>query len=260
MLHTTVPAMVASMSEHIIVERDGPVAELRLARPDKRNAITTAMYSALADGLAAAHADEGVRAVLISAEGAHFTAGNDLHDFIANPPQGQDSPVFRFLHALGGADKPVVAAVQGQAVGIGTTMLLHCDIVVLADDARLKMPFVDLALVPEAASSLLVPRAIGHARAAEMLMLGDAIDAPTALAWGLANRVVPAGSERAEALKLAHRLAAKPPAALALTKRLLRDDAPGVATRMDREGGHFADQLQSPELKGAIAAFFARKA
>ena len=247
------------MSEHVILGREGPVAELRLARPDKRNAITTAMYAALADGLAGCHADAGVRAVLISAEGPSFTAGNDLHDFIANPPQGQDSPVFRFLHALAGATKPVVAAVQGQAVGIGTTMLLHCDIVVLADDARLRMPFVDLALVPEAASSLLVPRTIGHARAAEMLMLGDAIDAPTALAWGLANRVVPAGSERAEALAVAHRLAEKPPAALALTKRLLRDDAAGVAERMDREGGHFADQLASPELKGAIAAFFARK-
>jgi len=248
------------MSEHIIIERDGAVAELRLARPEKRNAITTAMYAALADGLAAAHADDGVHAVLISAEGSSFTAGNDLHDFIANPPQGRDSSVFGFLHGLAGATKPIVAAVQGQAVGIGTTMLLHCDIVVLADDAQLKMPFVDLALVPEAASSLLVPRAIGHARAAEMLMLCDAIDAATALAWGLANRVVPAGSERAEALALAHRLAAKPPAALALTKRLLRDDAAGVAARMDVEGGHIVAQLASPELKGAIAAFFARKA
>jgi len=248
------------MSEHIIIERDGAVAELRLARPEKRNAITTAMYAALADGIGAAHADAGVRAVLISGEGSSFTAGNDLHDFIANPPQGRESPVFRFLHGLADATKPIVAAVQGQAVGIGTTMLLHCDIVVLADDARLRMPFVDLALVPEAASSLLVPRAIGHARAAEMLMLGDAIDAATALAWGLANRVVPAGSERAEALALAHRLAAKPPAALALTKRLLRDDAAGVAARMDAEGAHFAAQLASPELKGAIAAFFARKA
>jgi len=248
------------MSEHIIIERDGAVAELRLARPEKRNAITTAMYAALADGIGAAHADAGVRAVLISGEGSSFTAGNDLHDFIANPPQGRESPVFRFLHGLADATKPIVAAVQGQAVGIGTTMLLHCDIVVLADDARLRMPFVDLALVPEAASSLLVPRAIGHARAAEMLMLGDAIDAATALAWGLANRVVPAGSERAEALALAHRLAAKPPAALALAKRLLRDDAAGVAARMDAEGAHFAAQLASPELKGAIAAFFARKA
>ena len=234
------------MSEHIIIERDGAVAELRLARPEKRNAITTAMYAALADGIGAAHADAGVRAVLISGEGSSFTAGNDLHDFIANPPQGRESPVFRFLHGLADATKPIVAAVQGQAVGIGTTMLLHCDIVVLADDARLRMPFVDLALVPEAASSLLVPRAIGHARAAEMLMLGDAIDAATALAWGLANRVVPAGSERAEAL--------------ALAKRLLRDDAAGVAARMDAEGAHFAAQLASPELKGAIAAFFARKA
>jgi enoyl-CoA hydratase/carnithine racemase len=254
------PAMVPSMSDHIIIERDGPVAEVRLARPAKRNAITTAMYAALADALAGFNADAGVRAVLISAEGAHFTAGNDLHDFLANPPQGQASPVFRFLHGLAAFAKPVVAAVQGQAVGIGTTMLLHCDLVVLADDAHLKMPFVDLALVPEAASSLLIPRTIGHARAAEMLMLGDAIDAPTALAWGLANRVVPAGSERAAALALAHRLADKPPTALALTKRLLRDDAAGVPARMDREGVHFAEQLQTPELKTAIAAFFARKA
>ena len=248
------------MSEYIIVARDGPIVELRLARPEKRNAITADMYGALADGLSAAHADVGVRAILISAEGQSFTAGNDLQDFLANPPRGPDSPVFRFLHSLSSATKPVIVAVQGQAVGIGTTMLLHCDLVVLADDARLRMPFVDLALVPEAASSLLVPRTVGHARAAELLMLGDAIDATAALAWGLANRVVPAGSERAEALALAHRLADKPPAALALTKRLLRDDAAGVADRMDREGGHFADQLQTPELKGAIAAFFAARA
>lgn len=248
------------MSEYIISDCDGPVAELRFARPAKRNAITADMYAALADGLAAALADTAVHAVLISAEGAHFTAGNDLHDFLGNPPQGPTSPVFRYLHGLASFAKPVVAAVQGQAVGIGTTMLLHCDLVVLAEDAKLRMPFVDLALVPEAASSLLVPRTIGHARAAELLMLGDAIDAPTALAWGIANRVVPAGSERAEALKLAHRLAEKPVGALALTKRLLRDDATGVAERMDREGGHFADQLQTPELKGAIAAFFAARA
>jgi len=260
LLYATVPGMVRAMSEHIILERDGPVVEFRLARPAKRNAITAAMYSALADGLAAAHADTGVRAILISAEGHSFTAGNDLQDFLDHPPQGPDSPVFRFLHGLAAADKPVIAAVQGQAVGIGTTMLLHCDLVVLADDAQLKMPFVDLALVPEAASSLLVPRAVGHLRAAELLLLGDAIDAATALAWGLANRVVPAGSERAEALALAHRLAAKPMGALALTKRLLRDDAAGVDDRMDRESEHFGKQLQSPELKDAIAAFFARKA
>ncbi len=247
------------MTDHVLVAREGPVLELRLTRPGKKNAITAAMYSALADGVATAHADDGVRAVLISAEGAAFTAGNDLQDFLDNPPQGSDSPVFRFLHGLAEADKPVVAAVQGLAIGIGTTMLLHCDLVVAADDTSLKMPFVDLALVPEAASSLLVPRTIGHARAAEMLMLGDAIDAPTALAWGLVNRVVPAGSERAEAMRLAVRLAEKPPEALRLTKRLLRDDDAGVAARMDREGGHFADQLRSPELKAAIAAFFDKR-
>lgn len=246
------------MSGPIQIQRDGAVLTLRLARPEKRNAITVAMYAALADGLAAAHTDSGVRAVVLAAEGAHFTAGNDLADFVTTPPDGPDSPVFRFLHALAGATRPVVAAVQGQAVGVGTTMLLHCDMVVAADDARFRMPFVDLALVPEAASSLLVPRLLGHARAAEMLLLGEAIDAATALAWGLVNRVVPAGGEYAAAMALAARLADKPPGAMALAKRLLRDDAPGVRGRMDAEAEAFGAQLKTPELRAAVAAFFAR--
>ena len=246
------------MSDHVLIDRSGPVCELRLTRPEKRNAITADMYATLAQGLAGAQADVGVRAILLSGEGAHFTGGNDLHDFMERPPQGEDSPVYRFLDALAHAGKPVVAAVQGQAVGIGTTMLLHCDLVVAADDARLSMPFVDLALVPEAASSLLVPRLFGHQRAAELLMLGEGLNAATACAWGLVNRVVVAGSERAEALALAHRLADKPPEALRITKMLLKDDSAGVARRIAREGEHFGQQLTTPELKSAIAAFFAR--
>ena len=179
------------MSEHVVLRRHGAVAEIRLNRPEKRNALTRAMYAAMAEALAAAEADAGVRCHLISGEGASFTAGNDLADFMTAPSLDPDTPVMRFLAALSGAAKPVVAAVQGHAVGIGTTMLLHCDLVVLAEDAVLRMPFVELGLVPEAAASLILPRLLGHPRAAELLMLAEPLPAARALAWGLANRVVP---------------------------------------------------------------------
>jgi enoyl-CoA hydratase/carnithine racemase len=248
------------MSEHVALHRHGAVAEIRLSRPDKRNAITRAMYAAMADALAAAEADAAVRCHLISGEGASFTAGNDLADFMSAPSLDPDTPVMRFLRALSGAAKPVVAAVQGNAIGIGTTMLLHCDMVVLAEDATLRMPFVDLGLVPEAASSLILPRLLGHPRAAELLMLGEALPAARALAWGLANRVAPAAELHAVALELAGRLASKAPNALRITKALMRDDTPGVASRLPAEGAHFAALLASPELKEAVSAFFEKRA
>lgn len=243
----------------IATGRRGAVAEIVFDRPEKRNAITVAMYAALADALAAAEADCDVRVVLFRGNGGAFTAGNDLKDFLANPPDGPERPVFRFLRGLAGARKPLVAAVEGAAVGIGTTMLLHCDLVLAADTARFALPFVDLGLVPEAASSLLLPRLAGHQRAAELFFLGDPFDAATAQSIGLVGRVVPAADLLAAARALAERLAAKPPQALLATKALLKSASGSVAERITEEAAVFARQLQSTELKEAVAAFFGKR-
>ena len=189
------------MAEHVIREVSGGVMTLTLARADKKNALSNAMYSALSDGLEDAEKDPAVRVVLFQGDGDSFTAGNDLADFSAQA-NGQDtgeSQAFRFISNLGKATRPLVAAVQGNAVGVGTTMLLHCDLVFLADTAKLMTPFVNLALVPEAASSWLLPARIGHVRAYAMFALGEPLDAATALACGLANAVVPASDLRARA-------------------------------------------------------------
>ncbi len=243
----------------IATERRGAVAEIVFDRPDKRNAITVAMYAALAEALDAVEADDTVRVVLFHGNGGAFTAGNDLHDFLAHPPDGPDQPVFRFLRGLAGARKPLLAAVEGPAVGIGTTMLLHCDLVLAAEDARFALPFVNLGLVPEAASSLLLPRLAGHQRAAELLFLGDPFDAATAQRLGLVGRVMPAADLLAAARALADRLAAKAPEALRATKALLKSASVTVAGRMEEEATVFARQLHSAELKEAVAAFFAKR-
>src|SRR6201997_197610 len=211
------------MTEQIEVKNESGILTLTLKRPDKKNALTNEMYGALADAIKGAESDPAVRVVLIRGEGDSFTAGNDLGEFAAvaaGKAQGERH-VTRFIHALGRATKPLVAAVQGRAVGVGTTMLLHCDLVVLADNAQLSTPFVSLALVPEAASSLLMPARIGHARAYEMFALGETVPAKSALEWGLANRVVPLGKLDAEALVLAQRLARQPAGALTATKKLM---------------------------------------
>ena len=186
-----------AMTEHIKIENDGGILILTMARPDKKNALTNAMYGALADAIQGAETDPAVRVVLIRGEGDMFTAGNDVGEFaaIATGQMQGERHVSRFLKSLAQSSRPLVAAVQGRAVGVGTTMLLHCDLVVLSDNALLSTPFVNLALVPEAASSLLMPLRIGYARAFEMFALGEAVNAASALAWGIANRVVPlAGS------------------------------------------------------------------
>src|SRR4051794_18502150 len=198
------------MSEHIKIENDGGVLSLTMARPDKKNALTNEMYGALADAIESAETNEGVRVVLIRGEGDMFTAGNDVGEFAAIASGGGSRGprhVGRFLESLARSSRPLVAAVQGRAVGVGTTMLLHCDLVVLAENALLSTPFVSLALVPEASSSLLMPLRIGYARAFEMFALGEAVDAKSALAWGLANRVVPLDKLDAEAKNFAARLA-----------------------------------------------------
>lgn len=248
------------MSDHILVSTNDGIAEIRLNRPDKYNAITLAMYQAMADALVASDEDPAVRAVLIVANGETFSAGNDLNDFVANPPAGDDAPVFRFLRAISTARKVVVAAVQGSAVGVGTTMLLHCDLVIAAQSAKLQVPFVSLGLVPEAASTLLLPRLIGYQRAAEFVLLGEPINAETAHRYGMVNRVVADPQLYDTTRSLALAVAARPPEAVRQTKALLRSAPNTVAERIAQEGAVFRARLGSPELKEAVAAFFEKRA
>lgn len=250
------------MSEHIRTELSDGVLSVTLSRADKKNAITQAMYAALSDAMERAKADDAIRAVLLRADGDSFSAGNDIGDFIAIGSQTEkpfDMSVFRYLKSLADLDKPLVAAVKGRAVGIGLTMLLHCDLVVVADDALLSVPFVNLALAPEAASSLLLPAAIGHQRAFELFALGEVIDGKTALAWGLANRAVPAGDVDATAAELAAKVAARAPNSIRKTKRLMRD-AEALWVLMQREGEAFGSQMKSPEAMEAFTAFTQKRA
>ena len=246
------------MSELVLVENAAGIYHLRLNRPDKRNAITFAMYQALEAGLTAAGADDSVRALLLSGEGAGFCAGNDLHDFINGPNFSSKHPVLGFLRGLVNLKKPLVAAVHGQAVGIGVTMLLHCDLVVAADSTRFSMPFVSLGLVPEAASSLLLPQRLGPQRAAELLLLGKPFDAATAHSLGMVNRVVPEAAALDAARALAAALAAQPPEALRATRALLRGDPAAALQRIDAEADIFGAQLKSAEFRNAVQAFLAK--
>jgi enoyl-CoA hydratase/carnithine racemase len=243
------------MTGHVLVSQADGVCELRLNRPEKRNAITLAMYEALWAGMVQAEGDDSVRVILLSGAGAGFTAGNDLNDFLAGPPMGEDHPTARFIRLLPKIRKVLIAAVHGSAVGIGTTVLLHCDLVVAARSARLAMPFVNLGLVPEAASSLLLPRLVGPQRAAELLLLGTAIDSQAALNFGLVNRVVEDDKLLEEARSLARAIAAKPAGAVRATKQLLRSET-GVAARVEEELQMFVERLGSAEFKSAVQAFF----
>jgi enoyl-CoA hydratase/carnithine racemase len=245
------------MAEFIKIEKSEHILTLTISRVEKRNALTSEMYAALADALEAAETDADVRVVLLCAEGESFTAGNDISEFAT--PGATPVHVFRFLNALAQASKPLVAAVQGKAVGIGTTLLLHCDYVVLAEDAVLTTPFVNLGLVPEAGSSLLLPARIGHARAYAMFALGEPVAAQQALAWGLANKIVTNTRLGQAVLDVARQLAAKPPAALAETKRLMRPVGE-ISARIEEENRLFVARLGSAEAKEAFAAFFERRA
>lgn len=236
------------------------VATLEIARPEKKNALTQAMYQAMADAMNAAREDSAVRALLITGQPGVFTAGNDLEDFMQRPPQGADSPVFRFMRALLECDKPVVAAVTGAAVGIGTTLLLHCDLVYVSDEARLAMPFVSLGLVPEYASSLIIPQLMGHVRAAEKLMLGEPFTGADAVECGIANAVLPAGEVVNHARRMAERFNGLPPGAVRDTKRLMRAARATVVPQvMQAEGEIFAQRLRSPEAMEAFQAFFQKR-
>jgi enoyl-CoA hydratase/carnithine racemase len=251
------------MSEHIKIDLDGGVLTVAFNRADKKNAITQAMYTALAEATERAKTDDAVRVVLFRSEGDSFSAGNDIADFIALGSQSSgdlvEMGVFRFLKALADLDKPAVAAVRGRAVGIGLTLLLHCDMVVVAEDALLSVPFVNLALAPEAASSLLLPATIGHQRAFELFALGEAIDGKTALAWGLANRTVAADQVEATARELATKLAARAPNSIRKTKALMRD-AETLWGLMQREAHAFGSQMRSPEAMEAFMAFSQKRA
>jgi enoyl-CoA hydratase/carnithine racemase len=236
------------------------VATIEIARPEKKNAITQAMYRQMAEALDAAVADNAVRAVLLTGQPGIFTSGNDIDDFMARPADGSESPAFVFMRALIGCDKPVVAAVTGAAIGIGTTMLLHCDFVYVSDEARLAMPFVGLGLVPEFASSLIVPQLLGNLRAAEKLLLGDPFTAADAVESGLANAVLPAAEVLNHARRIAERFNGLPPGAVRETKALMRRARnPALLETIQVEGAVFAKRLRSPEAQEAFSAFFQKR-
>jgi enoyl-CoA hydratase/carnithine racemase len=241
----------------ISVEDRGGVRHVMLDRPDKKNALTVAMYAALADAIVSAEADD-VGALLIQARGTTFTAGNDLRDFLDQPPHGDDAPVFRFLHGIIRTNVPLIAAVRGAAVGIGTTMLLHCDLVYAAPSAMFKVPFVDLGLVPEAASSVLLPRRIGRARAGAALFLSEPIDAQQAYTDGLVTKIVADDELDATATAAAQAIAAKPRTSVRETKRLVNHDREALIEAMAREGKAFRERLASGEARAAMSAFFER--
>ena len=249
------------MSEHVRVERDGALLAITLARPERRNAITVAMYAALADAIELAKDDPAVRAITFRGEGQDFAAGNDLADFLAAAPRlDNDIPVWRLLRALATCEIPLIAAVHGNCVGIGTTMLLHCDLVLADEGARFSLPFVDLGLVPEAASTLLLPRLAGRRRSARYLLLAEPFGAEEALAIGLVSQIVPAGGIDDALKTIVQALLAKPPEALRRTQRLLRlGTQEEILERMKLESDEFAERLASAEVKEAISAFFEKR-
>jgi enoyl-CoA hydratase/carnithine racemase len=249
------------MANDVRIQREGGVLAITLDRPEQRNAITVAMYKTLADAVESAAEDPSLRLITIRGEGQDFTAGNDLHDFLAALPRDSDDiPVWRLLRALARNPLPLIAAVQGNAVGIGTTMLLHCDLVIAEESARFSMPFVDLGLVPEAASSLLLPRLAGRRRAARYLLLAEALGAQEAFDSGLVSHVVGEGELSAALADLVASLLAKPAEALRLTQKLLRQgSAHEVLDWMNLENGHFSERLQSAEVRDTIAAFFSSR-
>lgn len=245
------------MTAEIIVTRVGAVQVMRISRPDKKNALTQPMYAALCDAIEAGDADPEVRAhVLFGSVGA-FTAGNDIADFLATATGagGPGRDVLRFIRLLPLIKKPVIAAVDGLAIGIGTTLLFHCDLVYATPESTFATPFLDLGLVPEAGSSLLMPRVMGYPRAFEMLVLGTTFTAERGRELGFINAIVSAGELEPTAMRAAERLARKPPESLAIARRMLRGDVAAVSARVDEEAVAFAQRLKSPEAREAFQAF-----
>lgn len=244
----------------ILTHSEAGVTTITLNRVEKKNSITAAMYSAMADALLQAQEDTAVRAVVIQGHATVFSAGNDIGDFLDNPPGGDDAPVFRFMRVISNFPKPLVAAVCGPAVGIGTTLLFHCDLVYAGDNAAFAMPFVNLGLCPELASSLLVPQMFGYHRAAEALLLGEPFMAEAALEVGLVNRIVPPTQANAVAQAQARKLAGKPMSALLETKRLMKKGQAGlVAQQISEEGASFGRMLREPAAREAFGAFMEKR-
>jgi enoyl-CoA hydratase/carnithine racemase len=249
------------MTDAILQYRERGLLTLQLNRPDKKNALTRAMYTQLAEALEHADADAGIRAVLIQGSSACFTAGNDIGDFLEQPPTSLDSPPFHFMQSLLNCRKPVVAAVAGAAVGIGTTLLLHCDLVYVSRDARLRMPFVNLGLCPEFGSSLILPRLLGHAKAAELLLLGEGFSGEQAAAWGIATEALASGEAAlAKAREMATRFEDLAPGAVQVTKQLMKSvDREQLRRVIEEEGALFTQRLRSPEAVAALSAFITRR-
>lgn len=242
----------------IVTSRDGPIAAIEFNRPQRRNAITAEMYTLLAEAIIASENDDAVRVLLIHGKPEVFTAGNDIEDFMQRPPTDETTPVFRFLRVMSGAAKPIVAAVNGPAIGIGTTLLLHCDLVYAGDNARFQMPFTSLGVVPEFASSYLVPAVAGYQRAAELLLLGEPFDAQRAWEAGIVTRVVtdPLGAAREAAAKLA----ALPAKSVRLAKELMKmPHRDAVQRQLVIEGRHFREMLSEPAAREALAAFLEKR-
>ena len=245
---------------HVLTHIEEGVMTITLNRLERKNSITSAMYAVLADAIAQAEKDPAIRVAVLQGHETVFSAGNDIGDFLNQPPSGQDSPVFRFLRSIAGFPKPLVAAVCGPAVGIGTTMLFHCDFVYAGDNAAFSMPFVNLGLCPEAAASLLVPQMLGYHRAAEALLLGEPFMAEAALEVGLVNRVVPPMEANGVARSIARKLAVKPPSSLAETKRLMKTSMQRqVLEQMAQEGISFGRMLGEPAAKEAFGAFMDKR-
>ena len=246
------------MSESLIIERQGPLLQLRLNRPAKKNALTLAMYDAMSEQIERAGADPAIRVILISGEGGNFTTGNDLEDF-PDPTAEGPNPVFRFIGNVVTTTVPLVAAIEGTAAGIGATMLLYFDSAVAALDSRFLFPFINIALPPEAGSSLLLPQMMGYAPAAELLMRGKPFDAGKALDIGLVSRLAEPGNALSKALEIAAEFAAKPPAAMRETKRLLRGDTDIIMARIRQEEQILLRALDSPESREARTAFMQKR-
>jgi enoyl-CoA hydratase/carnithine racemase len=249
------------MTELVIITDDGPVRTVRMNRPEKKNALTMAMYDAMAGGIESAAQNPALRCLLIAGSPTGFCAGNDIGDFLKAATAGGalGAPILRFLYALARCETPLVAAVQGNAVGIGTTLLMHCDHVVAASDARFATPFVGLGLVPEAASSLIAPRLMGQARAFALLVMGRPLSADDAKAACLVNTVVAPEAVEAEAMKAAREIAALPPQGVLASRRLLRGKPDDIVARIDEEAELFKTRLQSAEARAAFEAFLTRK-
>jgi enoyl-CoA hydratase/carnithine racemase len=244
----------------IFISNDGPVRKIRMNRPEKKNALTLAMYEAMAAAIEDANKSESVKCLVIAGAPEVFCAGNDLNDFIAMARSGGlADPIIKFLHTLARCEKPLVAAVSGAAVGVGTTMLLHCDQVIAGDNAVLLTPFVSLGLLPEAGSSLIAPRLMGHARAFSLLVMGKPLTAEEAKAAGIVNAVVPAAQVDAQALTVAREIAALPPESVTAARRLMRGPVEEIVARIDAEAESFKTRLASPEAQKALAAFLNRK-